>query len=528
MAIIPMNQTQPARNGTLTEWLNYIGALHVSAIDMGLSRVLPVAHFLGIRKADAYVFTVAGTNGKGSTTSSIAKICEKAGYKTALYQSPHVFLFNERIKINDVCVSDTQIIEALYAVDNARIQCGLSLSFFEATTLAAMLIFKQANCDVWVLEVGLGGRLDVVNIIDADCAVITNIGIDHIDWLGADKDSIGYEKAGILRQGIPCILADANMPASVWAAARQHACAVYGVTQDYFYQSASTNTGITDINHQQTDIKQTWFYSNQSITLALPLPKLALNNVAAAITACLASDLHVTTEAITHAMTEIKLMGRFYQTNWSGSFYKDAIQEQNEDKHSVPVIFDAMHNPDGVRFLLQQLQPVLQKKSINDIHIVFSMLADKDIAQVVMLLQSGLLQLLDIQQKSAKNITWHIAPMQTKRAASMTQLLSAFDQLDHALDTGNVLDFPVQTIKSQSIKSQAIKNKLTDNQHMQQDKQKMLKTINVLTYSCLKDASMAAYRGIQNNKINDRTSLNSLILVCGSFHVIADVAILPD
>ena len=138
---------------SLTEWLNYMQQIHVSAIDMGLSRVLPVAEALGVvqsAKDDAYVFTVAGTNGKGSTTAVIAEMCKAAGYKTALYQSPHLSVFNERVRINGEMVSDQTLIEAFSKVEAARLQCDLTLSFFEMTTLAALLIFDEADCDVWV------------------------------------------------------------------------------------------------------------------------------------------------------------------------------------------------------------------------------------------------------------------------------------------------------------------------------------------------------------------------------------------
>ena len=179
----------------LSQWLTYMGSIHVSAIDMGLERVLPVAKRLGVLKADLKkkptIFTVAGTNGKGSTTATIAAICQSAGLKTALYQSPHLVSFTERVRIDGIEAIDEALILAFEAVESARLAEGLSLSFFEMTTLAAFWLFKQADCDVWVLEIGLGGRLDVVNIIDPDVAVITNIGIDHVDWLGDDIEKIG-------------------------------------------------------------------------------------------------------------------------------------------------------------------------------------------------------------------------------------------------------------------------------------------------------------------------------------------------
>lgn len=245
---------------TVSDWLVYMQNIHVSAIDMGLERVLPVAYELGILKQDLpntpYVFTVAGTNGKGSTTALINQICTTAGYKTALYQSPHLISFNERIKINGTDVDDQTLIKAFNACEQARLNCGLSLSFFEMTTLAAFWIFKHANCDVWVLEVGLGGRLDVVNIIDPDMCVITNIGIDHTDWLGDTREQIGFEKAGILRQNSTLIFGETDMPHSVKTMIDDKQATYYQYGVDFEY----------------VDNPDNWLYSNAALTLTLPPP----------------------------------------------------------------------------------------------------------------------------------------------------------------------------------------------------------------------------------------------------------------
>ena len=275
------NSNIPNEHSSLTEWLDYMQQIHVSAIDMGLSRVLPVAEALGVvqsAKDDAYVFTVAGTNGKGSTTAVIAQMCQAAGYKTALYQSPHLSVFNERVRINGEMVSDETLIDAFNKVDAARLQCALTLSFFEMTTLAALLIFAEADCDVWVLEVGLGGRLDVVNIIDPDMAVITNIAIDHVDWLGDNVEDIGREKAGILRDGITLVYGATAMPASVQQAIATHQATCYQAGQDFDYREVDTDV---------------WQYSNAAVTMQLPRPALSLTNTANALSAVLASPLNI-------------------------------------------------------------------------------------------------------------------------------------------------------------------------------------------------------------------------------------------
>lgn len=398
----------PTTHSSLTEWLDYMQQIHVSAIDMGLSRVLPVAEALGVvqsAKDDAYVFTVAGTNGKGSTTAVIAQMCQAAGYKTALYQSPHLSIFNERVRINGEMVGDETLIYAFSKVEAARLQCALTLSFFEMTTLAALLIFAEADCDVWVLEVGLGGRLDVVNIIDPDMAVITNIAIDHVDWLGDNVEDIGGEKAGILRDGITLVYGATAMPASVQQAIDTHQASCYQAGQDFDYREVDTDV---------------WQYSNAAVTLQLPRPALSLTNTANALSAVLASPLNIDKKAIEQALQTVKLAGRF----------------DYRETHNRHWLFDVAHNEQGVEFLLAQLLPLWQQHlatqnsadALNQggsqnnkaerkpasIKMLFSMLGDKDINKVVQrLTEAGL-----------PTSAWFIAEIDYPRAASTEQLQS--------------------------------------------------------------------------------------------------------
>ncbi|PNK61939.1 bifunctional folylpolyglutamate synthase/dihydrofolate synthase [Psychrobacter sp. FDAARGOS_221] len=381
--------------------------IHVSAIDMGLSRVLPVAEKLGLlqsAKEDAYVFTVAGTNGKGSTTAIISEICQQAGYKTALYQSPHLIDFNERVRIDGQPVGDQRLIDAFYQVEQARLACELTLSFFEMTTLAAMLIFAQAKCDVWVLEVGLGGRLDVVNIINPNLAVITNIGIDHVEWLGDTREKIGYEKAGILRDGIPLVYGEPDMPDSVRQRIEALNCPYYQLQQDYDFTLVDSEMD-TDTATESADQSQ-WQFSSAHVTLQLPKPKLSLLNTANAVAALLASELKINSAHIKQGLQQVKLAGRF-------------DQRQLFERHWL---FDVAHNERGVNFLLQQFKPLWQahlaKYPQAKLHLVFSMLADKDIEQVVeLLVQSGLL----ISQ-------WYIGEIDHPRAAGLQQLSEVLQQ----------------------------------------------------------------------------------------------------
>ena len=388
--------SSPNNDSSLTEWLDYMQQIHVSAIDMGLSRVLPVAEALGVvqsAKDDAYVFTVAGTNGKGSTTAVIAQMCQAAGYKTALYQSPHLSVFNERVRINGEMVSDEMLIDAFNKVEAARLKCDLTLSFFEMTTLAALLIFAEADCDVWVLEVGLGGRLDVVNIIDPDMAVITNIAIDHVDWLGDNVEDIGAEKAGILRDGISLIYGAAEMPNSVQQIIDKHQANCYQVGNNFSYRENNDTT---------------WQYSNAAVTLQLSRPALSLTNTANALSAVLASPLKVDSNAIEQALQTVKLAGRF----------------DYREMHERHWLFDVAHNEQGVEFLLAQLLPLWQQHLAKQnagsqnssktptIKMLFSMLGDKDINKVVQRLTTAGLPISD----------WFIAEIDYPRAASTEQL----------------------------------------------------------------------------------------------------------
>ncbi|RKG38402.1 bifunctional tetrahydrofolate synthase/dihydrofolate synthase [Acinetobacter rongchengensis] len=380
-----MNNTAPLNTDDLQTWLDYWSHVHVTGIDLGLERVIPVAEALGVVKPNAKVLTVAGTNGKGSTTTTLAAILNAQGLNVGLYQSPHIYRFNERVKLAGQEVDDQTLIDAFVQVDQARRECDLSLSFFEATTLAAFVIFKQKQCDVWVLEVGLGGRLDVVNVIDPDVAVITNIGLDHTDWLGDSIEKIAFEKAGIIRPNIPVIFAgQQDLPLAIQNKVEQCQAQLYAVNRDYFYALSDQD-------------QQSWNFASSGTTLKLPLGTLALENISTAVAAILVSGLNISQEAMARGIENAQLAGRF------------EIRQIN----NKTVIFDAGHNPHGVDFLLKQLRKFLEyNKQYTEVVSIFSMLSDKDINSVV---------------KSLKNtvLKWKIAPLTVPRAASMEQLQAA-------------------------------------------------------------------------------------------------------
>src|SRR5690554_825961 len=203
----------------LDDWQARIERLHPEEIELGLGRIRTVAGRLEVLHFPCPIVTVAGTNGKGSTVTLMERLARAAGRRTALYTSPHIQRFNERVRLDGEPVSDALLYQAFERVEAARGE--VALTYFEFTTLAALCVFQQTPIEVLILEVGLGGRLDAVNVIDADVAVITSIGLDHQDWLGPDREQIGREKAGILRPGRPLLFAATDMPASIAVAAEQ-------------------------------------------------------------------------------------------------------------------------------------------------------------------------------------------------------------------------------------------------------------------------------------------------------------------
>lgn len=404
--------TAPLATDSLNTWLDYWSHVHVTGIDLGLERVIPVAEKLGVTRPQAKVLTVAGTNGKGSTTTTLAAILNAQGYKVGLYQSPHIYRFNERVKLSGIEVDDQTLVDAFVQVDQARRDCDLTLSFFEATTLAAFVIFKTKQCDVWVLEVGLGGRLDVVNVIEPDVAVITNIGLDHTDWLGDTIEKIAFEKAGIIRPNIPVIFAGVQqLPQAIQNKVDECKATLYVADRDYFYQ--------------YTDDGQSWMFASSGTTLKLPTGTLALENISTAVAAILVSGLTVTQQAIAQGIQNAKLPGRFEIRQIQGK----------------TVIFDAGHNPHGVEFLLNQLRKFLEyNKQYTEVITVFSMLADKDINSVAELLKDIVL-------------TWKIAPLTVPRAA-------AIEQLDEALQGETVQHFESVQLAFKSALNETKNNQL--------------------------------------------------------------------
>jgi len=248
---------------SLEQWLAYQQGAHNLSIDLSLERVREVAGRLGLLEPHCPVAIVAGTNGKGSTATTLAALLQSCGQRTGLFTSPHLVRYNERIQIDGVPVSDAVLLAAFERIEAAR--GAVTLTFFEYNALAALEAFRGAAVAAMVLEVGLGGRLDATNIIDADVAVLCSIGIDHREWLGATLEEIGAEKAGVFRRGQKVVLGSAAMPASVWRAARELDCQVWAAEREFSWRIHGDGSG-----------GEPWDYGSPGCRLEqLPAPALA-------------------------------------------------------------------------------------------------------------------------------------------------------------------------------------------------------------------------------------------------------------
>lgn len=352
----PLSAVSPARapgvDAGLEAWLEYQQQIHPSAIELGLERVRAVAARMGLVPAGSVTLTIAGTNGKGSSATLAALIYQQAGYRTGLYRSPHLMRYNERVVIDGVEASDAALCSAFAEIEKARAE--IALTYFEFGTLAALWLFREAGVQVQVLEVGLGGRLDAVNIVDADCAMVTNIGLDHEDWLGAGREAIGFEKGGIFRRHRPAIVVDPAPPQSLLKQARDHAAKLLRLGVDYRYEAG----------------EQAWRWQSSQASIGdLPMPALRgavqLRNAAGVLAAveALQPRLPVGEDAIRAALPQLRLAGRFENR---GRWW-----------------FDVAHNTEAAEVLADNIAQALPDRAP---WLVLGMLSDKPVENVARLL----------------------------------------------------------------------------------------------------------------------------------------------
>lgn len=348
----------------LSQWLQYQQSIHAKGVELGLERVREVAGRLALGKPAPRVISVAGTNGKGSTVAFIEAVVRAAGHRVGTYTSPHLVRYNERVRIDGIEVSDAALIEAFEAVEAAR--GATTLTYFEFGTLAALWLFARQPLDLVVLEVGMGGRLDAVNIVDADVAVITTIALDHTEYLGNDRESIASEKAGIFRAGKPAVIGELDPPDTLLRKAEQLGVPVVRAGRNYRCVAEA----------------ETWSWQSDSEHLLLPRPGLQapaqLANAATAIAAlrALLPSLPLTADAIAAGVAAARLPARMQVI-----------------PGPVEIVLDVAHNPQAT----QQLAAWLRSRPARGATLaVFAALADKDVANEV----AALMGQIDI---------WHLA-----------------------------------------------------------------------------------------------------------------------
>ena len=376
----------------LSDWLDLLERRHAKAIDLGLERCSVVWRQMGSPQPAPRIFVVAGTNGKGSTVATICALLDALGHSYGSYTSPHLAAYNERVRLQGEPVPDEALLQAFERVEVAR--GDVSLSYFEFGTLAAISILSRARLDYSVMEIGLGGRLDAVNLLDGDCAVITPIGLDHQEYLGADLLSIGREKAGIIRPGRPVVCGETNPPASIVETALAHAAPLKRLGTDF------------TIRRQNGRAR----FSMGGLEMDVPLPVLdgphQLNNMATAIAALLEliPGAAAVPEVLIGGLRSVSLSGRFERVS-----------------QRPAVWIDVGHNPMAARAVAITIGEAMKAEGIAQCRCVFAMLADKDAPAVVEELRTAV-------------TAWYCAGLEGDRGQTGAALARRVEQVGGALE----------------------------------------------------------------------------------------------
>jgi len=377
--------TGQLRFNRLEKWLKWQESLHFTAIELGLERCRRVANNIGLLKPTYNVISVAGTNGKGSSITMLDQILRNANYKIGRYTSPHLLRYNERICINGKEVTDTELCESFDRIDRAR--GDISLTYFEFGTLAALDLFRQHNVELAIIEVGLGGRLDAVNVLDADIALISSIDLDHQKWLGDNRESIGREKAGIFRNKAPAICSDSNPPQSLLDCA----------------EALGTPLSVLGRDYQLSIRHDTWSWNSKAISLEdLPRPMqycdFQLQNAAGILMVLekIRFEYPVSIENIKQGLNNFRLDGRL-----------QIIPGE------IPKILDVAHNRESVRVLVEYLRMI---PCLGQTHLLVGMLKDKDHLEVFKVLN----EIAD---------SWNIVTLTQERGCDAKKLISDLETL---------------------------------------------------------------------------------------------------
>ncbi|MCG8393896.1 MAG: bifunctional folylpolyglutamate synthase/dihydrofolate synthase [Pseudomonadales bacterium] len=376
MTDIPIPATLPA-------WLERIESMHPAEIELGLDRLRQVADRLGVASLPGTVVTVAGTNGKGSTVALMTALAERQGRRVCVYTSPHLHRFNERVRLPDGPAPDARLCEAFERVEAAR--GDIPLTYFEFTTLAALWLFCQSGADLFLLEVGLGGRLDAVNLIDADVAVVTSVGLDHQDWLGDTREAIAREKCGIGRRHRPLVYGETDWPANLLSLIEASGASGVLAGREFEYQGGRLTLA-----------------NGLSLTLP-PAIRLGHDNLATACQALALAGIPVS-EADCQAVAGLSLYGRC----------------ESFTLNDRACWFDVGHNVPAVARFLSQLPP-----SQGERHLVFGMMADKPIKDVVALF-------------AGQRVRWYLAAPAVPRAATVARLRQALPDQARSVECNSV------------------------------------------------------------------------------------------
>ena len=380
------NELHP-ESRTLSDWLRQLERIHPKTIEMGLERIDRVRAVLDLVPSFP-IITVGGTNGKGSSCAMMEAILSHAGYRVGCYTSPHLLRYNERVRIGRQEASDEELCNTFRAVESARIRAGVSLTYFEFGTLAAMELFIRAEVDIAILEVGLGGRLDAVNIFDADCAVLTSVDFDHMDYLGNTREEIGWEKAGIFRGGKAAVCAEPDIPVSVRNHAKAIGANLMHIGEQFGYSS-------------NADASAWSYWGSGGKRHSLPYPALRgacqLLNASASLAAldCIRDRLPITMSDIRQGLLDVAWPGRF----------------QVLPGRPVTVL-DVAHNPGAAGVLASSLDSMGRYRKT---YAVFAMLKDKDIAGVARAL-------------AARVDIWLIAGISAPRGASADEVMRVLEE----------------------------------------------------------------------------------------------------
>ena len=399
------------RFNNLPDWLRWQESSHKAAIDLGLERISQVASRMGLLQTRATVITVAGTNGKGTCVCALQALVLASGKTCGAFTSPHIQRYNERIRINSQEVSNAQLCEAFDVIDQAR--GNISLTYFEFGTLAALYLFSAENLDYWLLEVGLGGRLDASNVIDSDLAIVTSIDLDHMDWLGDNREAIGREKAGVFRAGRHAVCADPQPPQSLLDHAKQLECSLSLYGRDFGFKGVSQGSH----SHKTSDLEQNvifWSSENESEPVETHLPNYSL---AAAFHAAHLLKLPMPSRAeVKDLFGHLSLAGRL-QSNQVG------------DK---TILLDVAHNPAAMAYLASRLA---SSEFSAPVAAVVAMMADKNITQSLEFLLPivddwGLTTIVDCPRAATVDVLYDVLPSSCSKQQfrSVKQALDVFMQ----------------------------------------------------------------------------------------------------